>query len=109
MSDVQTARSYRSSLVDDNMVVSLNIKWMVQLCILVGGLVYGYYNIMSRLTTLETELVEADSQIRSLFDKHSLEEERKRSELESKISFYEEKMNINVNPLSWKLFNKENR
>jgi hypothetical protein len=109
MSDVQTARSYRSSLVDDNMVVSLNIKWMVQLCVLVGAIVYGYYNIMSRLTILEAELVETDSQIRSLFDKHSVEEERKRSELESRVSFYEEKMNINVNPLSWKLFNKENR
>jgi len=109
MNDVKTARSYRGALVDDNYIFSINLRWMVQLCVLVGGLVYGYYNIMSRLTTLETELVEADSQIRSLFDKHSLEEERKRSELESKVSFYEEKMNVNVNPLSWKLFNKENR
>tara|TARA_B100000424_G_C22856912_1_gene456787 strand:+ start:330 stop:647 length:318 start_codon:yes stop_codon:yes gene_type:complete len=99
MSDVKTARSYRGALVDDNMVFSINIKWIIQLCVLVGGIVYGYYNIMSRLTTLETELVEADSQIRSLFDKHSLEEERKRSELESKISFYEREFNIN--PLSW--------
>ena len=99
MSDVKTARSYRGALVDDNYIFSINLRWMVQLCVLVGGLVYGYYNIMSRLTTLETELVEADSQIRSLFDKHSLEEERKRSELESKISFYEREFNIN--PLSW--------
>tara|TARA_B100001093_G_scaffold514787_1_gene589636 strand:- start:1220 stop:1456 length:237 start_codon:yes stop_codon:yes gene_type:complete len=72
---------------------------MVQLCVLVGGLVYGYYNIMSRLTTLETELVETDSQIRSLFDKHSLEEERKRAELESRVSFYEKELNLN--PFSW--------
>ena len=99
MSDVKTARSYRSSLVDDNMVVSLNIKWMVQLCVLVGAIVYGYYNIMSRLTALETELVETDSQIRSLFDKHSMEEERKRSELESRVSFYEKELNLN--PFSW--------
>ena len=99
MNDVKTARSYRGALVDDNYIFSINLRWMVQLCVLVGGLVYGYYNIMSRLTTLETELVEADSQIRSLFDKHSLEEERKRSELESKISFYEREFNIN--PLSW--------
>ncbi len=99
MSDVKTARSYRGTVVSDNMVVSLNIRWMVQLCVLVGGLVYGYYNIMSRLTTLETELVETDSQIRSLFDKHSLEEERKRAELESRVSFYEKELNLN--PFSW--------
>ena len=99
MSDVKTARSYRGALVDDNMVVSLNIKWMVQLCVLVGAIVYGYYRIESRLTTLENELVEADSQIRSLLDKHSVEEERKRAELEDKLSFYEKEFNIN--PLSW--------
>lgn len=99
MGDVKTARSYRSALVDDNMVVSLNIKWMVQLCVLVGAIVYGYYRIESRLGKLESELVEADSQIRSLLDKHSLEEQRQRAELESRISFYEKEFNIN--PFSW--------
>ena len=97
--DVQTARSYRGSVVDDNMVVSINFKWALQLLALVGTLVYGYYRIESRLTTLEIELVEADSAIRSLLDKHSVEEERKRAELESKLSFYEKEFNIN--PLSW--------
>ena len=87
MSDVKTARSYRGALVDDNMVVSLNIKWMVQLCVLVGAIVYGYYRIESRLGKLESELVEADSTIRSLLDKHSVEEERRREELENRISF----------------------
>jgi hypothetical protein len=99
MSDVQTARSYRSSVVDDNMVISINFKWAIQLCVLVGAFVYGYYRIESRLASLESELVEADSTIRSLLDKHSVEEERKRAELESKLSFYEKEFNIN--PLSW--------
>lgn len=99
MSNVQTARSYRGSVVDDNMVISLNIKWVIQLCVLVGAVVYGYYRIESRLGKLESDLVEADSTIRSLLNKHSLEEERKRSELESKLSFYEKELNLN--PFSW--------
>ena len=99
MTDVKTARSYRGALVDDNMVVSLNIKWMVQLCVLVGAIVYGYYRIESRLGKLESELVEADSTIRSLLDKHSVEEERRREELENRISFYEKELNLN--PFSW--------
>lgn len=99
MSNVQTARSYRGSVVDDNMVISLNIKWVIQLCILVGAVVYGYYRIESRLGKLEADLVEADSTIRSLLDKHSVEEERKRSELEDKLSFYEKELNLN--PFSW--------
>ena len=99
MSDVKTARSYRGALVDDNMVVSLNIKWMVQLFVFVGAIVYGYYRIESRLGKLESELVEADSTIRSLLDKHSVEEERRREELENRISFYEKELNLN--PFSW--------
>jgi len=94
-----TARSYRSALVDDNMVVSLNIKWMVQLFVLVGAIIYGYYRIEHRLGKLEDNLVEADSTIRSLLDRHSLEEERKRAELESRVSFYEKELNLN--PFSW--------
>jgi meiotically up-regulated gene 157 (Mug157) protein len=85
MSDVQTARSYRGSVVDDNMVVSINFKWALQLLALMGTLVYGYYRIESRLATLENELVEADSQIRSLLDKHSVEE--------GKVSFHFMKKN----------------
>ncbi len=99
MNDVKTARSYRGALVDDNMVLSINIKWIIQLCVLVGAVVYGYYRIESRLGKLESELVEADSTIRSLLDKHSLEEQRQRAELESRISFYEKEFNIN--PFSW--------
>ena len=101
MSNVQTARSYRGSVVDDNMVISLNIKWVIQLCILVGAVVYGYYRIESRLGKLEADLVEADSTIRSLLDKHSLEEKRKRAELEDKLSFYEKELKLNLNPMSW--------
>tara|TARA_Y100000004_G_C8713381_1_gene326935 strand:+ start:136 stop:453 length:318 start_codon:yes stop_codon:yes gene_type:complete len=99
MNDVKTARSYRGALVDDNMVLSINIKWVIQLCVLVGAVVYGYYRIESRLGKLESELVEADSTIRSLLDKHSLEEERQRAELENRISFYEKELNLN--PFSW--------
>ena len=99
MSDVKTARSYRGSVVDDNMVVSLNIKWVIQLCVIVGAFVYGYYRIEHRLAKLEAELVEADSTIRSLLDKHSVEEQRKRTELENRVSFYEKELDIN--PLSW--------
>ena len=99
MSDVKTARSYRGALVDDNMVLSINIKWIIQLCVLVGAIVYGYYRIESRLGKLESDLVKADSTIRSLLDKHSVEEERRREELENRISFYEKELNLN--PFSW--------
>ena len=61
--DVKTARSYRGSVVDDNAVVSINLKWFGQILVLVGTLVYGYYRIETRLGTLENSLADADKRI----------------------------------------------
>ena len=44
---VKTARSYNSTIIDDNAVISLNLKWLGQLCVLVGMLVYGYWRVES--------------------------------------------------------------
>ena len=100
MSDeVQTARSYRGSVVDDNAIISLNIKWLLQLCGLVAMLVYGYWRIESRLGQLEDEMVTADVKIGDLLDKHMVEEKVQREQLEEKVNFYEKEFNIN--PLSW--------
>ena len=65
-----TARSYRGAVVDDNAVISINLKWLGQLCILVGMLVYGYWRVESRLGELEENMVLANGEIGSLLDKH---------------------------------------
>tara|TARA_R100000687_G_C6337174_1_gene112463 strand:+ start:127 stop:447 length:321 start_codon:yes stop_codon:yes gene_type:complete len=100
MSDeVKTARSYRGAVVDDNAVISLNIKWLLQLCGLVAMLVYGYWRVESRLGELEENMVLADRQIGNLLDKHMVEQQQQQAELEEKLNFYEKEFNIN--PLSW--------
>ena len=95
--DVKTARSYRGGIVDDNAVVSINLKWFGQILVLVGTLVYGYYRIETRLGTLETNFANADERIGSLLDKHIVEERAEREELAEKVAWYEK----NINPLSW--------
>jgi hypothetical protein len=97
--DVKTARSYRGSVVDDNAVVSINLKWFGQILVLVGTLVYGYYRIETRLGTLENSLADADKRIGNLLDKHIVEERIEREELAEKVKFYEKE--ININPLGW--------
>jgi len=97
--EVQTARSYKGTVVDDNAVVSINLKWLGQLLVLVGMLVYGYYRIESRLGTLETSLADADARIGGLLNKHIVEERSEREELAEKVKFYEHE--INLNPMSW--------
>ena len=96
---VKTARSYNSTIIDDNAVISLNLKWLGQLCVLVGMLVYGYWRVESRLGELEDKMLDANEQIGDLLSKHIVEERVEREELAEKVNFYEKEFNIN--PLSW--------
>ena len=95
----KTARSYRGSIIDDNAVISLNIKWLGQILFLAGCIVYGYWRIESRLAALEDKVTYADQQIGDLLNKHIVEERIEREELAEKVAFYEKEFNIN--PLSW--------
>ena len=95
----ETARSYRGTVVDDNAIVSINLKWLGQLFVLVGMLVYGYWRVESRLGELEEQTLLADEQIEALLEKHMVEQKLQQEELEEKLSFYEKEFNIN--PLSW--------
>ena len=95
----ETARSYRGTVVDDNAIVSINLKWLGQLFVLVGMLVYGYWRVESRLNELENKMLDANEQIGGLLDKHIVDERIEREELAEKVSFYEKEFNIN--PLSW--------
>jgi hypothetical protein len=99
MAKPETARSYKGTVVDDNAIVSINLRWLFQLLCLVGMLVYGYWRIESRLGQLEEAMVANDVKIGSLLDKHIVEETIQREQLEEKVNFYEKEFNIN--PLSW--------
>ena len=93
------ARSYKGEVIGDSMAITINFKWMLQLCTLVGALVYGYWQIETRIGNLEDEMLEADISIEDLLAKHMVEEQVKREELEEKVNFYEKEFNINR--LSW--------
>ena len=94
----KTARSYRGAVVDDNAIISINIKFLANVILAVGALVYGYWKVETRITTLESKVLEANEQIGSLLDKHIVEERIERAELAEKVAFYEKEFNIN--PLS---------
>ena len=95
----KTARSYRGTIVDDNAIISLNIKFLANVILAIGALVYGYWKVETRIAYLEGKMLEANEQIGSLLDKHIVEERAQRTELAEKVAFYEKEFNIN--PLSW--------
>ena len=87
MAKHETARSYKGTVVDDNAIVSINLKWLGQLLVLVGMLVYGYWRIESRLGQLEDAMVTADIKIGDLLGKHIVEETSQRKQLEEKVNY----------------------
>ena len=101
MSNVKpkTARSYRGAMVDDNAIISINIKWLIQAVVVIAGLVYSYLQVENRIKELERRVELADTNIEELVNKHIAEEEVKISKMQEQLEWYETELNLN--PLSW--------
>jgi len=95
-----TARSFRGTLVDDNMVFSFRIKWLGQILVLCGMLVYGYWNIVARIEALEEGMVASTAQIAELVDRHIEDEQIRYAKMEEELQWYQKELNLN--PLSWR-------
>ena len=95
----KTARSYRGTMVSDNAVISINIKWLMQVLVFVAGLVYSYLQIENRIGELERRVELADTEIEELVNKHIENEEAKIAKMEKEIEWYSKELNLN--PLSW--------
>jgi uncharacterized coiled-coil protein SlyX len=101
MSNVKpkTARSYRGAMVDDNAIISINIKWLIQAVVVIAGLVYSYLQVENRIKELERRVELADNNIEELVNKHIAEEEVKINKMQEQLEWYETELNLN--PLSW--------
>ena len=95
----KTARSYRATVVGDNTVVSINLKWAGQVLVLVAGLVYSYLQVENRIRELERRVELSDTNIEELVSKHIAEEEVKIAQMEEQLDWYQKELNLN--PLSW--------
>ena len=96
----KTARSYSAGGIDDNFSLHINIKWLIQLFVAIAGIIYGYLQIANRIAELERGMELATANIEELVDKHMIEEQKERAEMEERISFFEKELNLN--PFSWK-------
>ena len=104
--DFQTAKSYRTGIIDDNAYITVNWKLLVQLGVFIFGIGYTWMDLQGRISSLEDEVMEANAEIRMLVGKHQLEESTQLEELEDKLKFYEKELNIN--PLSWRKGKRNN-
>ena len=86
-------------MVDDNAIISINIKWLIQAVVVIAGLVYSYLQVENRIKELERRVELADNNIEELVNKHIAEEEVKISKMQEQLEWYETELNLN--PLSW--------
>jgi len=69
----KTARSYRGTLVSDNAIISINIKWLGQMLILVAGLVYSYTEITQSIADNERRVIDLEERVDELKSIHNAE------------------------------------
>ncbi len=89
----ETARSYRGAVVDDNAIISINIKWLLQSAVVIAGLVYSYYSVIQRITDLERKMSDANKTITELVEKHIVEEQQRYEEMEEELKWYQKLTN----------------
>ena len=93
------ARSYRGSVIGDSMNLTINIKWLIQLFVLVGMIVYGWWQLETRIQGLERNMVLALEEI-ELHEQERKEAEKKHiKEMQEQMDWYQTELNLN--PFSW--------
>ena len=91
------ARSYKMDRIDDNFSIHLNIKWLIQLLMLTGTLVYAYVSIETQLSNITRELELLSERVIKLEAKHE-------AEIKEIEKWY--KQSLELNPLKWGRKNK---
>ena len=91
------ARSYKSEVIGDSMALTINFKWLIQLIVAVAMMVYGWYQLETRIQSLERNMGVATEQVELLNEERRLAEEQHIQDMESLL-----KTELNINPLSWK-------
>ena len=99
------ARSYKGQIIGDNMSLHINIKWLIQLFVFAGMLVYGWYQLETRIQDLERNQVVVIEQVEIFVEERQLAEELHIQQLEDQMQdqkvWIEQELGINLNPFSW--------
>ena len=99
------ARSYRGSVIGDSMNLTINIKWLLQLFVFAGMLVYGWWQLESRIQDLERNMVVALDEIELHEQERQVAEADHIRQLELQMQeqtvWIEQELGINLNPFSW--------
>ena len=93
------ARSYKGQIIGDNMSIQINFKWLIQLFVFAGMLVYGWYQLETRIQDLERNQVVVIEQVEVFVEERRLDEEQHKKDMQEELSLL--KTELNINPFSW--------
>ena len=93
------ARSYRGSVIGDSMNLTINIKWLLQLFALIAMVVYGWYQLESRIQDLERNMITVVEQVELYDQERQAAEQAHVAQMEERMLWYESELNLN--PFSW--------
>ena len=99
MANADGARSYKTQVIGDSMSVTINFKWLIQLIVVVGMAVYGFWKLEDRIQNLELSLDTAMTQLLVIEDERKLESAQNLADLQEQLGWYEKELNLN--PFSW--------
>ena len=99
MPEKDGARSYKGQIIGDSMSVTINFKWLLQLIVFVGMIVYGWWQLESRIQELERNMVLALEQVEIYDQERKIAEIQHIKEMEERMLWYESELNLN--PFSW--------
>ena len=105
MAENKGARSYKTQVIGDSMAVTINFKWLLQLIVAVGMVVYGWWQLESRIQELERNMAIALEEISVYEEERAIAEEEHIQMLEDQMQeqnvWIEQELGINLNPFSW--------
>ena len=93
------ARSYKGQIIGDSMSVTINFKWLLQLIVFVGMLVYGWWQLESRIQDLERNMVVALEEIELHDQERKAAEQHHIESMQEQMDWYQKELHLN--PFSW--------
>ena len=94
------ARSYKSEVIGgDSFAVTINFKWLLQIIAATAVVVYGWYQLETRIQHLERNMVAVVEQVEIYDQERQAAEQAHLAQMEERMLWYESELNLN--PFSW--------
>ena len=87
------------NIIGDNLALTINFKWLLQLVALVASITYIFYTFQMRLDDMSRKIDNNMVELQSLIKIHEDESEAKIAEMQETIKWYQKELKFN--PLSW--------